>query len=105
MEDFSELNFTVKRLCGGIDILLTPERKIPIDTERVHELMKSDYGKNKNFVNFDWRDYSVTVYPAGSILFFHQNNKGSEIALARELLAEIYDEKDVETVGYVEEKV
>lgn len=105
MEDFSELNFTVKRLCGGVDILLTPERKIPIDTERVHELMKSDYGKNRNFVNFDWRDYSVTVYPAGSILFFHQNNKGSAIALARELLAEIYDEKDVETIGYVDEKV
>ena len=105
MEDFNQLRFTVRRLCGGIDILVTPERKIPIDLDRVHAQMGSEYAKSKDMVVFDWNGYSVTLYPAGSIMIFHQNNKGSAIEMARRILSEVYDEKDAETVGYVDEKV
>ncbi len=105
MEDFSGLRFTVTRLCGGIDLLVRPEKKIPIDLDRVHAQMHSEYQKSREFVNFDWNGYYITLYPAGSILIFHENNKGTAIDIARSILSEVYDERDAEKVGYVDEKV
>lgn len=106
MEDFSDLKFTVTRLCGGQDLLLTPNRKIPIDLDRVFTEMKSTYPRTtKDFVKFDWNGLSMTVYPAGSILFWFFNNRPKAEEYARQLLSEIVRKEDEIKIGYVDEKI
>ncbi len=105
MADFSGLRFTVTRLCGGQDLLLTPDHKIPVDIDRVHSEMKSRYTKNSQFVKFDWKDVCVTVYPAGSVMFFFFNDRVKAEKYARELLSEIVREEDEKKIGFVNEHI
>ena len=104
--DFSGIRFTVTRLCGGQDLVLTPDRKIPVDCDRVFELMKSPYTRGpKDSARFNWNGMTVTVYPAGSVYFFFFNNRVKAEEYARKILEEIYDENDEKTVGFVEERI
>ena len=104
--DFSDIRFTVTRLCGGQDLVLTPDRKIPVDCDRVFVQMKSSYTRGaRDSARFDWNDIMVTVYPAGSIMFSFFNDRVKAEEYARMILSEIYDENDVKTVGYVEERI
>ena len=105
MNDFSGLRFTVTRLCGGQDLMLTPDRKIPVDIERVHRETNSKYTKNDQFVKFDWNGLCVTVYPAGSVLFFFFNNRPMAEEYARKILEEIVRKEDETKVGFVEERL
>lgn len=106
MADLSDIKFTVTRLCGGQDLLLTPSRKIPIDLDRVYSEMNSPYPRTtKDFIKFDWHDLSLTLYPAGSILFWFFNNRPKAEEYARQLLSEIVRDEDAEKIGYVEEKI
>ena len=104
--DFSDIRFTVTRLCGGQDLVLTPDRKIPIDCDRVFELMKSTYVRGaKDSARFDWNGLMITVYPAGSMMFSFFNNRVKAEEYARKILEEIYDENDEKIVGFVEERI
>ena len=104
--DFSDIRFTVTRLCGGQDLVLTPDRKIPIDCDRVFELMKSTYVRGaKDSARFDWNGLMITVYPAGSMMFSFFNNRVKAEEYARKILEEIYDENDERIVGFVEERI
>ena len=104
--DFSGLRFTVTRLCGGQDLVLTPERKIPVDCDRVFVQMKSTYTRGaKDSARFDWNGISVTVYPAGSIMFSFFNDRIRAEQYARQILSEIFSEEDIEKIGYVEEAI
>ena len=104
--DFSDLRFTVTRLCGGQDLVLTPNRKIPIDCDRVFMQMRSQYTRGaKNSARFDWNGLMVTVYPAGSIMFSFFNNRSKAEEYARMILSEIYDENDERTIGFVDERI
>lgn len=104
--DFSDLRFTVTRLCGGQDLVLTPNRKIPIDCDRVFVQMKSGYVRGaKDSARFDWNGMMITVYPAGSILFSFFNNRRKAEDYAREILSEIYDPEDEKRIGFVEERI
>ena len=104
--DFSNIRFTVTRLCGGQDLVLTPDRKIPIDCDRVFELMKSTYVRGaKDSARFDWNGLMITVYPAGSMMFSFFNNRVKAEEYARKILEEIYDENDEKIVGFVEERI
>ena len=101
--DFSGLRFTVTRLCGGQDLVLTPERKIPVDCDRVFVQMKSTYTRGaKDSARFDWNGIMITVYPAGSIMFSFFNNRPKAEEYARQILSEIYDENDelIEAIKY-----
>ena len=69
--DFSDIRFTVTRLCGGQDLVLTTDHKIPVDCDRVFKKMRSPYSRGaRDSARFDWNGMMVTVYPAGSIYFF-----------------------------------
>ena len=104
--DFSDLRFTVTRLCGGQDLVLTPDRKIPIDCDRVFLQMRSRYTRGaKDSARFDWNGLMVTVYPAGSRMFSFFNDRVRAEGYARSILAEIYDENDERKVGFVEERI
>lgn len=104
--DFSDLRFTVTRLCGGQDLVLTPERKIPIDCDRVFVQMKSPYTRGaRDSARFVWNNLTVTVYPAGSIMFLFFNDRVKAEEYARRILSEIYDDNDERTVGFVEERI
>lgn len=104
--DFSDLRFTVTRLCGGQDLVLTPDRKIPVDCDRVFEQMKSPYTRGaRDSARFDWNGMMITIYPAGSILFSFFNNKKKAEEYTKAILSEIYDENDERTVGFVEERI
>ena len=104
--DFSGLRFTVTRLCGGQDLVLTPERKIPIDCDRVFRQMKGPYTRGaKDSARFDWDGIMVTIYPAGSIMFSFFNDRVRAEEYARQILAEIYDEGDERKIGFVEERI
>lgn len=105
MDDFSDLRFTVTRLCGGQDIMLTPDHKIPIDIERVHTEMHSKYTKNSQFVKFDWNGLCITVYPAGSVLFFFFNDRRKAEEYARIILKEIVRKEDEYKIGFVDERI
>lgn len=105
MEDFSTMRFTATRLCGGIDLVVTPERPIPIDIDRVHDQMGSEYQRNGGYVNFDWNGYFVTLYPAGSVMVFHVPDKIKAIEMARRILSDVYDEDDAEKIGHAVENV
>ncbi len=104
--DFSGLRFTVTRLCGGQDLVLTPDRKIPVDCNRVFVQMKSPYVRGaRDSARFVWNDITVTIYPAGSIMFSFFNDRPNAEEYARQILSEIYDKNDERTVGYVEERI
>lgn len=104
--NFSGLRFTVTRLCGGQDLVLTPERKIPIDCNRVFVQMKSGYVRGaKDSARFDWNGLMVTIYPAGSIMFSFFNNRVKAEEYARKILEEVYDPEDEKKVGFVEERI
>ena len=104
--DFSDLRFTVTRLCGGQDLVLTPDRKIPIDCDRVFVQMRSQYTRGaRDSARFDWNGLMVTVYPAGSILFSFFNDRVRAEVYAKSILAEIYDENDEKRIGFVEERI
>ena len=104
--DFSDLRFTVTRLCGGQDLVLTPNRKIPVDCDRVFTQMESRYTRGaRDSARFDWNGLMITVYPAGSIMFSFFNDRPKAEEYAKMILTEIYDENDVKTVGYVEERI
>ena len=104
--DFSDLRFTVTRLCGGQDLVLTPNRKIPIDCDRVFLQMRSRYTRGaKDSARFDWNGLMVTVYPAGSIMFSFFNDRVTAERYARMILSEVYNENDERTVGFVEERI
>ena len=104
--DFSNLRFTVTRLCGGQDLVLTPDRKIPVDCDRVFVQMKSTYVRGaKDSARFDWNGIMITVYPAGSIMFSFFNDRVKAEEYAKSILSEIYDENDEEKIGFVEERI
>ena len=104
--DFSDLRFTVTRLCGGQDLVLTPDRKIPVDCDRVFVQMKSTYIRGaRDSARFDWNGIMVTVYPAGSIMFSFFNDRVKAEGYAKEILSEIYDENDEKKIGFVEERI
>ncbi|MBO4552374.1 MAG: hypothetical protein J5673_04190 [Candidatus Methanomethylophilaceae archaeon] len=104
--DFSDLRFTVTRLCGGQDLVLTPHRKIPVDCDRVFDLMKSPYTRGaRDSARFDWNGIMVTIYPAGSIMFSFFNDRVTAERYARMILSEVCDENDERTVGFVEERI
>lgn len=106
MSDFSDVRFTVTRLCGGQDLVLTPDRKIPIDCDRVYTEMKSSYARGpKDCVKFDWNGIMITVYPAGSILFGFFNNRVKAEQYARQILSEIVREDDEKKIGFVDENI
>ncbi len=104
--DFSDVHFTVTRLCGGQDLVLTPDRRIPIDCDRVFYEMKSPYIRGpRDSARFEWNGLTVTVYPAGSIMFLFFNDRVKAEGYARQILSDIYDEKDEEKIGFVEERI
>ena len=106
MTGLSDIRFTVTRLCGGQDLLLTPERKIPIDLDRVYAEMKSCYPRATiDFIKFDWNGLSLTLYPAGSILFWFFNDRPRAESYARQLLSEIVRDEDISKIGYVTERI
>ena len=86
--------------------MLTPDRKIPVDCDRVFVQMKSPYVRGaRDSARFVWNDITVTIYPAGSIMFSFFNDRPKAEGYARQILSEIYDENDERTVGYVEERI
>ena len=104
--DFSGLRFTVTRLCGGQDLVLTPDRKIPIDCDRVFVQTGSTYVRGaRDSARFDWNGIMVTVYPAGSIMFSFFNDRVKAEGYAKAILSEIYDENDERKIGFVEERI
>ena len=106
MIDTSGIRFHVTRLCGGQDLLLTPDKKIPIDLDRVYIEMKSQYARGpKDCVKFDWNGIMMTVYPAGSMLFGFFNNRLKAEEYAREILKEIAREEDETKIGFIDEKI
>ena len=104
--EFSDLRFTVTRLCGGQDLVLTPNRKIPIDCDRVFAQIKSSYIRGaKDSARFDWNGIMITIYPAGSIMFSFFNDRPRAEEYARMILSEVYDENDEKRIGFVEENI
>ena len=58
-------------LCGGESMMLTPSEGVKIDVVRASRILGQVMRASKDMVEFMYRNVKLTLYPNGSIMFYH----------------------------------
>ena len=58
-------------LCGGKSMMLSPSERFDIDLMAVSASFDDVLRVSKDMMEFMFRDVKITLYPNGSVMFYH----------------------------------
>ncbi len=74
-------------LCGGKSMMLSPTEKLSIPMEDACGILKeSVLRSSKDMIEFMYKDIKLTIYPNGSIMFYHFTDFDTACAYADEII-------------------
>ena len=74
-------------LCGGQSMMLNPSVRPTIQMDHACEILKdSVLRSSKDMIEFVYRDVKLTVYPNGSIMFYHFTDFDAACVIADEII-------------------
>ena len=74
-------------LCGGQSMMLNPSVRPTISMDDACRILKDSVLRySKDMIEFMYRDVKITVYPNGSIMFYHFTDFNTACVYADEII-------------------
>jgi len=84
------MKYHITMLCGGESMMLSPSEIYKLDLESVVKVMDDEILRsNKDMVEFMHEGVKLTLYPNGSIMFYHFTDLDVAYSYADEILVTI----------------
>ncbi len=84
------MRYHITMLCGGQSMMLTPSDPPVFGMDRAKEVMgDSVLRSSDDMLEFMFRDVKITIYPNGSIMFYHFTDAEASYAYADEIIGMI----------------
>ena len=85
------MRYHVTMLCGGESMMLSPAERPKIDMISAPGRLDSVLRANKDMVEFMYNDIKLTLYPNGSVMFYHFTDLEVAERYAGEVISRIMD--------------
>ena len=80
------MNYHITMLCGGKSMMLAPSERRSFDLKAAAGLLgESVLRSSDDMLEFMYRDVKITIYPNGSVMFYHFTDADAAKCYAKEL--------------------
>lgn len=66
-----QIEFHSMRLCGGLSLMLIPNREVQISMVDAKDILPDVIRSNDEFIEFIKDELHITIYRSGGMLFYH----------------------------------